>query len=114
MKTVFFFRMMLQSAFTHLSDSSQFGFLKQELIGIKIEFDSQRTGLVHQYGRGFYIGHLGKYHNTLCLSPQILHKRCFQFLLGLTTVPRENKNNAYAKFGGTNKEYYSIFRNGLF
>ena len=27
-------------------------------------------------------------------------------------VPRENKNNAYAKFGGTNKEYYGIFRNG--
>ena len=24
-------------------------------------------------------------------------------------VPRENKNNAYAKFGGTNKEYYGIF-----
>ena len=29
-------------------------------------------------------------------------------------VPRENKNNAYAKFGGTNKEYYGIFRTGLF
>ena len=28
-------------------------------------------------------------------------------------VPRENKNNAYAKLGGTNKEYYGIFRNGL-
>ena len=28
-------------------------------------------------------------------------------------VPRENKNNAYAKFRGTNKEYYGIFRNGL-
>ena len=28
-------------------------------------------------------------------------------------VPRENKNNAYAKFGGTNKEYYVIFRTGL-
>ena len=27
-------------------------------------------------------------------------------------VPRENKNNANAKFGGTNKEYYCIFRNG--
>ena len=27
-------------------------------------------------------------------------------------VPRENKNNAYAKFGGINKEYYGIFRNG--
>ena len=24
-------------------------------------------------------------------------------------VPRENKNNAYAKFGGTNKEYYGIY-----
>ena len=29
-------------------------------------------------------------------------------------VPREYKNNAYAKFGGTNKEYYGIFRSGLF
>ena len=28
-------------------------------------------------------------------------------------VPRENKNNAYAKFGGTNKEYYGILPNGL-
>ena len=28
-------------------------------------------------------------------------------------VPRENKNNAYAKFGGTNKKYYGIFRSGL-
>ena len=28
-------------------------------------------------------------------------------------VPRENKNNAYAKFGGTNKEYYGIFQSGL-
>ena len=24
------------------------------------------------------IGHFGKYHDTLCLSPQILHKHCFQ------------------------------------
>ena len=29
-------------------------------------------------------------------------------------VPRENKSNAYAKFGGTNKEYYGIFRTGLY
>ena len=28
-------------------------------------------------------------------------------------VPRENENNAYVKFGGTRKEYYGIFRNGL-
>ena len=60
------------------------------------------------------IAHLGKYHNTLCLSAKILHKHCFQFLYGRTMVPRENKNNAYAKFGGTNKEYYGIFRTGLY
>ena len=29
-------------------------------------------------------------------------------------VPRENKNNAFAKFGGTNKEYYGIFPSGNF
>ena len=59
------------------------------------------------------IGHFGKYNSALCLSPQILHKHCFQFLLGLTLVPRENKDNAYAKFAVTNKEYYGIFQNGL-
>ena len=41
----------------------------------------------------------GKYHNSLSLSTQILNKHCFQFLLGLTMVPRANKNNAYSKFG---------------
>ena len=56
------------------------------------------------------IGHFEKYHNTLCFSPQILHNHCFQFLLGLTMVPRENKNNAYAKFEPINKEYYDIFQ----
>ena len=29
-------------------------------------------------------------------------------------VPRENKNNAYAEIWGTIKEYYGIFRKGLF
>ena len=28
-------------------------------------------------------------------------------------VPRENKSNAHAKIGVTNKEYYGIFRSGL-
>ena len=27
-------------------------------------------------------------------------------------VPRETGNNAYAKFGGTNKESYDIFESG--
>ena len=57
------------------------------------------------------IGHFGKYHNTLCLSPKYTH--CFCFLLGPLKVPRETGNNAYAKFGGTNKEYYGIFQSGL-
>ena len=59
------------------------------------------------------IGHFGRYHNTPCLFRQILHKHCFQFLLGHLMVSRENKNSGYAKFGGTNKEYYGIFRSGL-
>ena len=29
-------------------------------------------------------------------------------------VPREKKDNAFTKFGGTNKECNGIFRNGLF
>ena len=28
-------------------------------------------------------------------------------------LPRENKNNAFAKFWRTNKEYYGIFESGL-
>ena len=41
------------------------------------------------------------------------NKRCitlrFQFLLGISVVPRENEDNGYAKFGGggrVNKVYY--------
>ena len=29
-------------------------------------------------------------------------------------VPKENKNNAYAKFGGKNKECYGIYQTGMF
>ena len=36
------------------------------------------------------VGHVGKYHNTICLFPQILHKHCFQFLLRFTMLPRES------------------------
>ena len=37
------------------------------------------------------------------ICPQILHNLCFSFLLGITAVPREIENNAYAKFGGGGK-----------
>jgi len=60
------------------------------------------------------IGHFGKYHNALCLSPQILHKHCFQFLLGIRIIIRENKNNVYADFGGADGEHYGVFRSGPF
>ena len=32
--------------------------------------------------------------------PKILHKHCFQFLLGIKMAPRETENNTYAKFWG--------------
>ena len=32
--------------------------------------------------------------------PKILHKHCFQFLLGVKMAPKETENNAYAKFWG--------------
>ena len=33
-------------------------------------------------------------------NPNILHKHCLQFLLGVKEVPRETEDNAYAKFWG--------------
>ena len=33
----------------------------------------------------------------LC-NPKLLHKHCLQFLLGVEMAPRENENNANAKF----------------
>ena len=40
--------------------------------------------------------------------PKVLHKLCLQFLLGVKIAPRETENNAYAKFGVTNKEHYGM------
>ena len=38
--------------------------------------------------RYFHIDHIAPY-----LPPKILHNHCFQFLLGITVVPREIKND---------------------
>ena len=38
--------------------------------------------------------------------PKILLNLCFSFLLGITAVPREIENKAYAKFWGANKVHY--------
>ena len=37
--------------------------------------------------------------------PQILHNLCSSFLLGITVVPREIEDNAYALGGGATKVY---------
>ena len=43
--------------------------------------------------------------------PKILHKHCFQFLLGLFQLPRETEDNAYAKFGGDKQRALSYEKN---
>ena len=64
----------------------------------------ERRDLLSIIKVGFLIGHFGKD-----------HKHRFQLLLGLKMVPRENKNNAYAKFGGGGDKQRVLwyFRNGL-
>ena len=55
---------------------------------------------------------IGNLSQTVADHMQTRLKHCFQFLLGLTIVPRGNKNNTSAKFWGKNKECYGIFENG--
>ena len=43
-----------------------------------------------------FIRHI--FHNAPYLPPKGLHSLCFSFLLGITAVPRETENNAYANF----------------
>ena len=44
--------------------------------------------------------------------PIILHKHCFQFLLGITVVPKGIEDNGYAKFWGVNKLHYRLCETG--
>ena len=48
------------------------------------------------------------------VNPKILHNYCFQFLLGITVVPREIEDNGYVKFWGVNKVQYALCENGEF
>ena len=51
------------------------------------------------YGFTGAIGHFGKYHNTLCLSPQILHKYCqFLFSIGTIVSPKRNWKQFQSSF----------------
>ena len=51
-------------------------------------------------------------HNAPCLPLRILHNHCFQFLQGITIVPREIENNGYAKCWGVNEVHYGLCKNG--
>ena len=61
-----------------------------------------------------YILHFHLDDNAPCLSPKALHSHWFQLLLGITVVPKEIKDNTYAKFRGENKEHYDLRENGEF
>ena len=50
----------------------------------------------------------------LVYPPKPLHSHWFQSLLGITVVPKEIKDNTYAKFRGGNKEHYDLRENGEF
>ena len=49
-----------------------------------------------------------------CLPPKILHNHCFQFLLGITVVPREIEYNDYSRVWGVNKVHSGRCENGEF
>ena len=64
---------------------------------------SNQYQLASQLGAGHLTGSFPIMH-LICPPPppppphQILRSLCFSFLLGVTAVPREIENNAYAKF----------------
>ena len=60
------------------------------------------------------IHHLHISHNTLCLSPKILHSLRFSFLLGIAAVRREIENNACEKICWANKVHYGKCASGEF
>ena len=60
-------------------------------------------GTCERTQRCFTLIHIGYLHisrNSPCLFPQILHKHCLLFLLGLQQYPREIEDNVYEKLGG--------------
>ena len=46
----------------------------------------------------YTLHHFHQKHNASCLSNNILQNNCFQFLLGITDIPKEIEDNGYATF----------------
>ena len=62
----------------------------------------------------FHVDHNAPYLPHPTPPPQILHHRCFQFLLGIAVVPREIEDNGYAKFCGVDKVHHGPCGNSEF
>ena len=76
-------------------------------------FERQKPLRGEKTKREMTTGLFQKYYNTLCCPSKILHKHCYQFLLGLTITPRKIENNTAAKFWRDKKEYDVTFEKGL-
>ena len=60
------------------------------------------------------IRHLHISHSAPYLPPKIWHNLYFSFLFGITAVPRETEDNAYAKFWGQIRGIYGRCASGVF
>ena len=70
----------------------------ETIFKLDLRFDTFRgmgVGVGTQPMRHFHISHHAPH-----LPPQFLHNLCFSFLFCIIAIPRELKNNAYAKFSG--------------
>ena len=75
--------------------------------------DTYFSHLIKSLSRLSRIRHLHFSQNAPYVHPKILHNPRFSFLLGITAVPREIQNNAYAKSCGENKVHYGSCASGV-
>ena len=74
----------------------------------------KQNGSTAPFSHGQMIRHLNISHNSPYLPPKILHNLGISFLQGITAVPREIKNNAYAKCWRANKVHYGRWACGVY
>ena len=53
-------------------------------------------------------------HKARCLPPKMLNSHCFQFLLGITAIPRENRRRRIGKILGVNRVHCGLCENSEF
>ena len=82
-----------------------------------IQEDYMSKALCHLINRtipsGIYAMHLHISHNAPYLPLKFCITLVFLFLLGITAVPREIENKAYAKFCWADKVNYGRFASGV-